>query len=249
MEPGRSLNELRMAFALLTRLPTGLIAEPAPALRDTVWAYPVTGLGVGLIGAVTLLAGAGLGLPQPACAAFAVGAMALATGAMHEDGLADTADGFGGGSTQERKLEIKRDSRIGSYGVLALVIVTMMRIVALTGIEAGWVATGALIAAAMASRAVLPVIMMLLPPTRRDGLGRSASQPDPARVAVSVAIGLLAPALLLTVTQAIWGLFAAGVVVIAISFLSMRQISGFTGDTLGATQILGETAFLLTAVH
>ena len=119
---GRRRTELVSAFGLLTRLPVadltppGDYADPARA----VWAYPLAGLAVGLIGGLVYWLAAALAIPPMIAGVLALGAMVLATGGLHEDGLADTADGLGGGRDKARKLEIMRDSRIGSYGVIAL---------------------------------------------------------------------------------------------------------------------------------
>src|SRR5271168_821970 len=99
---------------LLTRLPVG--RSGGSDLARTVWAFPVVGLVVGLLGGLVYWALARLGVPAFLAASWAFVAILLVTGAFHEDGLADTVDGFGGGRTRERKLEIMRDSRIGAYG-------------------------------------------------------------------------------------------------------------------------------------
>lgn len=244
-DPGRLLDEARIALMLLTRLPAGRVGEPVPAMRDAVWAYPVAGLAVGLVGAIGLSVAHGLGLPSLPAALLALAAMALATGAMHEDGLADMADGFGGGQTRERKLEIMRDSRIGTYGVLALVLVVGLRASALSAMPQGWSGAFAVIACAAASRGLLPAVMALMPPARDDGLGRSAGSPERSRAGNALAIGLVTLLLLLPFTPALAAMVAGAGTALAVSLLARRQIGGLTGDTLGATQILAETAMWL----
>ncbi len=123
----RLLRELVAAFALLTRLPMPRLRGPSRRPADCVWAYPVVGAVVGAAGRRRALAGLRLGLPQPLAALWALAAITLVTGGLHEDGLADTADGFGGGGTVERKLLIMRDSRIGSFGALALLFSLALR--------------------------------------------------------------------------------------------------------------------------
>ncbi|MCB1381653.1 MAG: adenosylcobinamide-GDP ribazoletransferase [Notoacmeibacter sp.] len=243
--PARLLDEARLALMLLTRLPAGRIADPVPAMRDSAWAYPLAGLAVGSIGGAFLWLSYALGLPALAGAFLSLAAMALATGAMHEDGLADTADGFGGGATKERKLEIMRDSRVGSYGMLALVLVVGLRASAVAALSPGFSAALAVIATAMASRSVLPVVMAMLPPARSDGLGHGAGAPNTPVWAASLTLGLAAMILLLPSSALVPALLAGGAVTLAISVLSVRQIGGQTGDTLGATQTLTETAILL----
>ena len=248
IDPGRLLNEARFALMLLTRLPAGRVSEPVPAMRDAVWAYPLAGLAVGLIGAITLSVAYGLGLPSLASALLALAAMALATGAMHEDGLADMADGFGGGQTRERKLEIMRDSRIGTYGVLALVLVVGLRASALSALSQGWSGAFAVIACAAASRGLLPAVMALMPPARDDGLGRSAGSPERSRAANALGLGFVALLVFLPFSPAFAAMAAGAVAALGVSLLAKRQIGGLTGDTLGATQILAETAMLLAVL-
>src|SRR5690606_40192087 len=111
-----------------------------------------------------------LGLPSGPAAALALAAAMLMTGCLHEDGLSDVADGIGGGSTRERKLEIMRDSRIGSYGTAALVISLLLRWSALAALAGPAQVFAAFIAAHCASRALPGALMHVLPPARADGL-------------------------------------------------------------------------------
>jgi len=149
-------------------------AGPAVAPLDIdriAWAAPVAGAAVGLIGALALALTALLGLPLLLRAAFATAALVVATGALHEDGLADVADGFGGGATPARKLEIMRDSRIGAYGAIALVLALILRVGALAAALDGgfWRAALSLILVAALSRAAALTPLALLRPARADG--------------------------------------------------------------------------------
>ncbi|MAS40306.1 MAG: adenosylcobinamide-GDP ribazoletransferase, partial [Porticoccaceae bacterium] len=155
----RRCDEVRLAFMLLSRLPMGRIAA-APPLSQSFWAYPLVGAVVGGVTGLVLWGGLALGLPPLAAAAVALGASVTLTGAMHEDGLADTADGFGGGDTVVRKLEIMRDSRLGSYGVLALIVTCGLRMSlwAELGAEIDNVMVLALLGAL--SRAILPPMIL-----------------------------------------------------------------------------------------
>ena len=239
----RCWNEARLAFMLLSRLPVGRLQTPPP-MADAVWAYPLVGVVVGGLSGLAFSLAARAGLPPLAAALLAIGASVALTGAMHEDGLADMADGFGGGRDLARKLEIMRDSRIGSYGVLVLVLALGLRVSCLAALPVpGMVwrlaAVGAL------SRAVLPMVMLVLPPARADGLGQKAGH-DVARAPVLAGLAL---AVLLSLpflpVFAGMALVAAGV-----SALAKRQIGGFTGDVLGAVQVLAEAAGLcVLAVH
>ena len=158
------LTEVQVAFMLLTRLPAGRISGAAPSLADAVWAYPIVGVIVGSIGAAVLGGALALGLPATIAAVLGITACILATGGLHEDGLADLADGFGGGRDAARKLEIMRDSRIGSYGTLALILSLVLRVLALSAAAqvSGAAAMLALIAIEAASRAGLAVMLRMI---------------------------------------------------------------------------------------
>lgn len=246
---GRLCNEARLAFMLLSRLPVGRMRE-APPLAAAAWAYPVVGAVVGACSGLVFGLAARAGLPPLAAALLAIGASALLTGAMHEDGLADLADGFGGGRGKERKLEIMRDSRIGSYGVIALVLVLGLRAecmaaLPVAGMAARLAALGAL------SRALLPVLMLVLPPARADGLGQAAGgqmAKGPVLAGLVLAVGL---AWLAGVSPLFKLLAGMALVALGLGALARRQIGGFTGDVLGAVQIFSETVGLaiLAAFH
>ena len=124
-------GDIATATALLTRLPVPFTADRAAA---AAWAYPVTGLFVATLAAAVASLALAFGLPPALAAGLVLAIQVIVTGAMHEDGLADSADGLWGGWTRARRLEIMRDSRIGTYGVLALVLVTGLRWAALTAI-------------------------------------------------------------------------------------------------------------------
>lgn len=240
MSPRRA-DELGLAFLLLTRLPVPPVAGEAPAMAASSWAWPVVGLAVGGLSALACLLALSLGLPPVMAAIVALAAGVLATGGMHEDGLADLADGFGGGRSRERKLEIMRDSRIGSYGVIALALSLGFRVAGIAAVtEAGGTAL-VLAALAAGSRAVLPAAILLMPAARPDGLGRAAAgfDPVPARIAAVIGFACLLPlglgtAVLIAAVMAGSALVVAG--------LAMRQIGGQTGDVLGAMQQVAECA-------
>ena len=235
------LAQAQVALMLLTRLPAGRL-ETAPPMARSVWAWPLVGALVGGIAALVYGA-ASLVLPPVACALLAMAAAVLATGGLHEDGLADCADGFGGGTTRARKLEILRDSRIGSYGVLALGLVLALRATALAHLPPAQAMT-ALVAMGAASRALLPLWLRLLPPARADGLGRAAMGPTRGGVLVAGLLGLAALLLLGPVAALVTGaaMLAASA---AFAGLALRQIGGQTGDVLGAQQQVADLAGLL----
>lgn len=246
MKGGRA-DELRLAFLLLTRLPVRPIAGETPAMAASSWAWPIVGLVVGGISALVCQAALALGLPPATAAILALAASVLATGAMHEDGLADLADGFGGGRTRERKLEIMRDSRIGSYGVIALVLALGFRGTALAALIEGGGSVFALAALAAASRAVLPAAIVLMPAARADGLGRAAAgiDPVPARIAVGIGFFCLLP---LGIGPAVVVAAAMAGSAIVVAWRAIRQIGGQTGDVLGAMQQFAECAGWAAAI-
>jgi adenosylcobinamide-GDP ribazoletransferase len=170
----------------------------------------------------------------------------LVTGALHEDGLADTADGLGGGATRERKLEIMRDSRIGTYGVAALAFSILLRVATLAALPPG-LAVAALIAAHMAGRAMIPQFLGSLPPARDDGLSANVGAVGERTAAIALSIAVVALLVLLGPMAAL----VAGTVLAAwflvLKALAQRQLGGHTGDICGALEQGGEILVLLAA--
>lgn len=236
------LAQAQLAVMLLTRLPAGRLPEPAPAIGASLWAFPLAGLAVGGIAAAVLLATLAAGLPAMLAAGLALAAQIIVTGALHEDGLADLADGFWGGRDAARRLEIMRDSRIGSYGALALILGTGLRWQAIAALAVMPARAGlALVAVAMLSRLAPVVLLWLLPPARSDGMGRSAS--GAAHPAILIAALLCLPWLALPGLPV--ALAAAGLITLALGRLARTKIGGQTGDVLGAGQQLAEIALLM----
>jgi len=230
-----------------TRLPADPHAAGAWRLADSAWAFPLVGAGIGGIAALALLMAQLIGLGSWPAAIMSVMAGLALTGALHEDGLADTADGFFGGRDREEKLAILRDSRHGTYGVLAIVLSVLLRAAALAGIGDAIHAGLALIAAHAASRAALPMAMRGLPPARPDGLGATAGTPRSlAAIAAALIGGAIALAALGPVRGAV-ALCLTGGIVFAMTEVARRQIGGHTGDVLGAFQQIGEIVILLAA--
>ena len=182
-------DEFAIAAGVLTRFPIAADAAEPGAIAASGWAFPLVGGGIGALCAVAFFAAALLGLPVGPAALLAVAAGIAATGALHEDGLADTADGFGGGRDRDRKLAIMRDSAHGTYGVVALVLSIGLRATAIAAIRDPVFVGLALIAAHAASRAALPPAMLLLRPARADGLGAAAGRPSRAVALAAALIG------------------------------------------------------------
>jgi len=240
--------DLRMAASFVTILPVGS-TKPAGdgAVARATWALPVAGLLVGLAGALIYKIASRFGLMPNLAALLTLATTVLITGALHEDGLADTADGLGGGRTRERKLEIMRDSRIGTYGVCALILSFGLRWSALATIANPWAVTLALCATHTAARAGVPAFMSLVPPARPDGLSASAGAPPARSVAIAFAVGTLALALALGPGKALIGLILLSLAGLLLARLAIRQIGGQTGDILGAFEQIGEILILLVA--
>jgi adenosylcobinamide-GDP ribazoletransferase len=239
-------RDVRIGILICTRLPLGSPARiESPDLVRASWALPVGGALVGAAGAWAFWIASELRLPPTLAAALALVATLLLTGALHEDGLADTADGFGGGWERARKLEIMRDSRLGTYGACALVMSLLLRWAALADLASPLPAASALVAAHVAA---LPAFMHVVPPARSEGLSARAGQPALWPAAVAALIGVLAMALLLGGPAMVIGLVLATSAGFLMAWLCLRQIGGQTGDVLGALEQVIETVILLTAV-
>jgi adenosylcobinamide-GDP ribazoletransferase len=245
-------GELSASVLFLTRLP---LPRHAPAgdthktLARAAWAFPLTGFVVGLIGAVAYAVAHRLVLFAWPAAALTVAATLLATGALHEDGLADTADGFGGGDTRQRKLDIMRDSRIGSYGVCALTVSILIRADAIASLTDAGLVAAALIAAHSGARAAVAAVMALVAPARSDGLAFDAGQPSAPRAGIAAAIGFLIVLFCLGPGHAVVAAIAVAIAVALLAWLSLRQIGGQTGDVLGAVEQVSEIVILLVALR
>lgn len=250
--PGVGLAEdLLCALAFLTRIPipTNSRAHARP-LAGASWAFPAIGLLVGLLAGAVLALALALGVPALAAALLALAASAMLTGALHEDGLADCFDGLWGGRTPERRIEIMRDSRIGGYGALALVIATGVKAACLAALaegaggEAAWLA---LIAAHAAGRGVLPPVMHLLPRASATGLGALAGRPGADRAVAAGGIGALALPLLLGPGVGPAALLVAALAAAKLALVARWKLGGYNGDVLGGVEQAVEIAVLLTA--
>jgi adenosylcobinamide-GDP ribazoletransferase len=235
------LAELQLAVMLLTRLPAGHLRE-APSIGASAWAFPLVGVLVGGVTATVLLAALALGITPGMAAGLAMAAGIFATGGLHEDGLADVADGFGGGRDRARKLEIMKDSRIGSYGGLALILGLGLRWQGLALLAHDQkLAALALIALAVSSRAALPLALLWMPAARADGMGKAAVGTTALRALVALAIAVAALAFAFG-SAALPIIAAQTVLQLALVILALRQIGGQTGDVLGAMQQVAEIA-------
>jgi adenosylcobinamide-GDP ribazoletransferase len=201
---------------------------------------------IGLMVGVANLVARGLGLSNLLAALFAVAIGIVLTGALHEDGLADTADALGGKDIASR-LAIMRDSRSGSYGVIALILSIGLRAVAIASLGGG-AALFVLIGAHALSRGGLAAMLHALEPARRDGLGAAAGKPALDRTQMAVGLGaaiLLVASLFASLPAGLLALVLAGIAGLALANLANSRFGGYTGDVLGALEQSIEIAVLL----
>ena len=249
MDARRGLfDEFAIATAVLTRLPAG-VETPGEqgVIAAAGWAFPLVGAGIGAVAAFAFLLAQLLGCGGAVAALLAVLAGIALTGAFHEDGLADTADGFGGGHDRETKLVIMRDSRHGSFGILALVFSIGLRAAALAAIGDPIHVALALVVAHAASRGFLPAAMHVLAPARADGLGFTAGRPSRPVALIAALIGVVIALAALGPGRGAVALLLAAAAIALTAVLARRQIGGYTGDVLGAFQQIGEIVMLLVA--
>lgn len=239
----RIAQPVLLAAAFLTRIPVRHHNPPRPAdLQRAHAAFPVVGMVIG--GALGACDGGLLrcGMPPAVAATLTLAVGALLTGALHEDGLADTCDGFGGGHGRERKLAIMRDSRIGTYGAVGLVLALLAKVAALAAVPSSSLITAMIVVHSL-SRSAASCVAACVRSARPDGLGAAARPTAMTAVAsacTALAIAFVAlPVATAVATVLVVASLSAGVAVVAI-----RQIGGQTGDVLGAVQQMCETAIL-----
>lgn len=234
------------AVRFFTRLPVpAWVGHSQAALDRAARYFPLVGVLVGALGGLTFLLAA-LVLPLSLALLFSMAATLLVTGAFHEDGLADAVDGFGGGWTREQVLAIMKDSRIGSYGALAVALMLLAKFNALYELPDEWIAP-ALVAAHAASRFCSTALIYALDYVRDDDSARArplAVRMGAGSLAVAALFGL-APLALLPWEAALAGLGLAALTTFLAARHFVRRIGGYTGDCLGATQQGAELALYL----
>ncbi|SON55092.1 Adenosylcobinamide-GDP ribazoletransferase [Hartmannibacter diazotrophicus] len=249
----RAIADLAAVVRFYSRLPVpklGRDDDPSamPDLRRAGVLVPVAGALIAIPSSLAMLVLAQSHLPQLAVAVAGLAVMALVTGAFHEDGLGDIADGFGGGQTKERKLEIMKDSRVGAFAAVAIALALIARASLLAGaLEASPLGTAlAFLGASAASRAFPLWIWRLLPPARSDGL--AASIPV-AGFGPTTGASLLAVLITLATMphfgtgSVLLALLAAALATALVGYLAKRNIGGHTGDVLGGAQQIAEIGF------
>ncbi len=240
-------NELRtlaLAFHFLTRIPTRIDVDfTSERLRNASRYYPIIGAIIGTVAALAFFI-SNLALPTLLAVIIATAVTALITGAFHEDGLADTFDGVSGAHDRSRALEIMHDSRIGTFGALALILVITLKIAALTSLSDTTTIITALIAAHIISRTSIVIIQATSTYARESGIAGSQDQPLPlinTIIATLIAlITIAATALIISPAAAILTTAGAITAHFLIRLYFQPKLKGHTGDTLGATQQITE---------
>ena len=248
--------DLAAALALLSRLPAPIDhAQVARRGARAAWAYPVIGLLLGALSGAVLLALCRAGVAPAVAAALALGVSILLTGALHEDGLADCADGLGGAAERDRALEIMRDSRVGAFGASALLISLLTRWSALSFLadQAPALGLAAMASAGAVSRSAMSGALTLSPSARAEGLAASQGKAPVWSGGLAVLLGALAAAALcgpgasfgaLPFHVVGWGWLLALAAAGAFYFYAFRRLGGHTGDVLGGGQQIAEGVFL-----
>lgn len=241
--PQSVVLDVPVAFCLLTRIPMPRLPDAAfNHSARAVWAYPIVGAVLGAVAGCAGLILGWAGVPAAAAAGIVLVLLAIMTGAMHEDGLCDTADGFWGGTSPAKRLTIMKDSHIGTYGTVALLIVTGLRWVSYASLLP--LGFGPIIAVSALSRAVMPVVMFALPHARDTGLSHRVGQPGRRAVAIGLILATIG-AMILIGMSTLYALLGALMSTAGMMLLAKRKIGGQTGDVLGATQQITEVVILV----
>lgn len=251
------VKETMRALAFLSRWPVSpqWFEDYTGSLHDTARGFPLAGLIIALPPALVILLGSAFDMPEFVTALLLVTTSIIVTGALHEDGLADVADGFYGGKPLERRLEIMKDSAIGSYGTLALIISVLLRTALYTDVltELSPISSIAVLAGTeAASRALLVKFWQTLPSARKGGVSDRAGTPTLAAANFALILGTVAFALSYGAAAGPLALIIpaclTGLVFFGFSALCREKIGGQTGDTLGAMQQLATLSLLLGLV-
>ena len=262
-----TLDMLRLHLAcglgLLTRLPITRLV-PAPYRNTTtvwpmarsLWCWPLIGAGIGLFTGTILLLTRLMHMPPLVAACLALAAQTVLSGGLHEDGLADMADGCGG-TTPARRLDIMRDSRVGSYGVMALCLSFGLRAASLASLPLPAILPGCIMAACLA-RASMLILPAALPPARPDGLARMLL-PIPRRpfalAMLSALLCVLGATLLgwiahpnpaASLAAMLGALLIAALTAAVMTRAALKMLGGYTGDVLGACAVLTDSLVLVT---
>lgn len=238
-------DDLRVATALLTRIPVSHPDGPMPVyLVQAFKVFPIVGAAIGAAVGFVYLGLLWLHLPAMTAAALALGASAVLTGGLHEDGLADVGDGFVGGHDKATALEIMRDSCHRTSGVVILMVSFAAKLFALAGLPTTAVVP-VLVAAHALGRAAIPALSAWLPAARIDGLGLRAGAAPPTIAVMAGAVALAIVVVVLPVREALFAVALAPAAAIGVGVLAKWKIGGQTGDVFGAADQAVEVAVLV----
>ena len=237
---------LAAATQFLTLIPAG-DGHDHPLARS-VMMFPVVGAAIGLAGALFYIVAAWLGLGPALAAIICVVAMLVLTRGLHEDGLADLADGLGAHTDREGRLAVMRDSRIGVFGAMALIIIIGARVAAVADLQHAMDVLAALVVAAALSRAFMVVAMRTMPDVREDGMASAAGEPEFDQVMIALSVGAVLALVLLFPWAWIAALAGGGIAACIVGWLAVTVLGGKTGDVLGAIQQVTEIGVLAGVV-
>jgi adenosylcobinamide-GDP ribazoletransferase len=238
------IQNFLLALSFFTRLPACRDFKDI-RLSQCAFAFPLAGAVIGALGGAVFLMALGLGLTSSISAWVSIIFGLILTGGLHEDGLADTADGLACGRNREQKLAIMRDSRIGSYGVLALISFLSLRVAVISNLAGNFETMLIFIAAAAGSRAFIVVLMNRLEPARKEGLAEAAGKPSMRQTIAAILLGILILAAAGDIITLISVIIITAVTYLMIKPIIYKNFGGITGDTLGAAQQVSEIIILL----
>tara|TARA_Y100001978_G_scaffold70122_1_gene62976 strand:+ start:160 stop:951 length:792 start_codon:yes stop_codon:yes gene_type:complete len=244
----KCLEDILLALTFFTRIPIHFTVKYHRTLMQACWCFPLIGAGIGLVGGTFLYLLLVIQIPVAISAVITICFIMVLTGALHEDGLADTVDGLGGGEDKKSKIEKMRDSRIGSYGVLAILLLTLIKLNAIISLATGKpyeIAILSIICAHSLSRFSIIIIPYFSIPASNEGLARYAGKPAARGIIGSFLLTSILILILLPFDQAILSAVLAILVAGAVGLLANFQIKGYTGDILGAAQQVSEVTVLV----
>lgn len=227
------------------------IEPPKPKkgqLAQAARAFPIVGLGLGLLGGLAYAVADGLNLPPLVAATIAVGTMAFLSGASNEEGLARFGHTLIAGGTRTAQLARLKEEALGGYGTLVLVIAIALRVGAISAIADSGAAVAAIAASVAASWAAVPSVLYYLPPARRSGFAFQAGRPAGSQAAIAALLGALLALLFLGPVTGVIALVVGAAGAFKFGWFAEKRLGGVTGDVLGAAQQGAEIGLLLAIV-
>ena len=239
-------HDMMAAAMILTRIPVPWPEDLTPNTARSYWAFPLIGIAVAILPVFIGTALAASGLPLMAAAAVIVLGIIILTGGLHQDGLADLADGLGGRDAQHR-LQIMRDSSIGSYGTLALILTTIITIACLMriGEDDLTLMAQSMMAVAAMSRGMMGLQRWLHPTPDNKGLASVTGRPDRNVMMIGMGFSLVLGVMFLSIPQVLAMMAVGGLMTLLLGRFMMSWLGGVNGDGLGATQQCTEATMLM----